>query len=137
MHPLPLAICLSLAAMPGLAQETGLAALVQGIEWQIHEIAGQPVPEGAAPTLIQTEPGRLAGRGGCNRFSAVLSQQGPSLTIGPVAATRMACPPPRMAVESAFFDALARVTGAAKTAEGLVLMDETGAVLRAHRTTPG
>ncbi len=41
-----------------------------------------------------TEDGKLSGSAGCNNYNASYQVDGDSLTIGPVASTKMACPEP-------------------------------------------
>ncbi|MBV9883987.1 MAG: META domain-containing protein [Sphingomonadaceae bacterium] len=45
------------------------------------------------------EQGQLSGQAGCNRFSGTYAESGRTLRPGPVIATRMACPGPRMTHE--------------------------------------
>lgn len=54
---------------------------------------------------------RVAGRGGCNRYFAGITEGGPpgEVSIGPVGATRMACPEEVMEVESRYLGALESV----------------------------
>lgn len=137
MYRFALPICLALAATAAHAGETGLAALKSEAQWQIHEITGAPVPEGVAPSFGMAAAGRLAGTGGCNRFAAPISEEAGRLVIGPVVATRMACPPPQMAVERAVFEALERVTAARETPEGITFYEGATPILRASRRAPG
>ena len=62
--------------------------------WGIVEIDGRAVQ--GENYALQFSADRLSGQAGCNRFSGGYSQSGQTLTIGPVAATRMACPDPQM-----------------------------------------
>lgn len=50
--------------------------------------------------VLRFEQGRISGRAGCNRFSGSYSQSGETLTAGPLAMTRMACPEPGMTHEA-------------------------------------
>jgi heat shock protein HslJ len=70
---------------------------------------------------------RLAGFSGLNNFSAPYeAQEDGSMTIGVLAATKMAGSPELMNQEQAFFDTLARVAAYRLEAGGLTLLDETG-----------
>jgi heat shock protein HslJ len=113
------------------------AALLSGGEWRVEEIAGEPaagVPGEAAPTLRFAADGRVSGRAGCNRFTAGYTLDGERLRIERAASTRMACPPPRMALEQRFLDFLGDVRRFDIDAEGrLLLIDGEGRRLRAHR----
>ncbi|NJK34567.1 MAG: META domain-containing protein [Oscillatoriales cyanobacterium SM2_2_1] len=48
-------------------------------------------------------PDRVAGSGGCNRFSGGFTLKGDRLTLGPLAATKRACLGDRMIQENEFF----------------------------------
>lgn len=63
--------------------------------WSITNINGVETEGGAAYSLSFTG-NRLSGKAGCNRFSGSYSVSGPTLTAGPLASTKMACPSPRM-----------------------------------------
>lgn len=102
MHVRRLAFTLALAAAPAVAADS-----LSG-EWHVEDIGGMGVIDSSNITLDFSEPGRLAGSGGCNRYTATLSPEG--FELGPVAATRMACAEAVMAQEQRFFDALASVT---------------------------
>ncbi|MBP1705290.1 MAG: uncharacterized protein H6Q36_1029, partial [Chloroflexi bacterium] len=72
------------------------------------------------------ERGTVTGSGGCNSYTASYDLRGRSLTIGPAAATSMACPDPVGGQEEAFFAALARVASYKVDGESLTLEDEAG-----------
>lgn len=63
-------------------------------DWTIVEIDGQAVQ--GLNYMLHFTADRLSGLAGCNRFSGGYTQSGETLTIGPVAATRMFCPDPGM-----------------------------------------
>lgn len=68
---------------------------------------GEPAPTQPIVTLVQTG-GAFTGRAGCNRYTAGV-KPGPmpgELSVGLVAATRMACPDAESAVESRFLQQL-------------------------------
>lgn len=84
-------------------------------EWQIADLNGGG---GVAGGRLLFDPGdqgtsRVSGTAGCNRFNGNWKQDGSTLKLGPFAATKMACPPPLMAVEArvlALLEAAASVT---------------------------
>jgi heat shock protein HslJ len=84
-----------------------------GFEWRLDEFRpGGPVPEDVEVTLIFGDS-RVAGTSGCNRYTASIKtgETAGSLTIdGPIAGTRMACPPPGDEVEARFLKALESTT---------------------------
>lgn len=103
-----------------------------GTRWAIVEIDGRAV-EGEAYWL-EIGGERISGQAGCNRFSGPYSQSGDTLSPGPLATTRMACPGGRMEHEGR---ALAILQGAMviDTSDdgGMTLMGDSGA-LRLRRT---
>ena len=78
----------------GCGGEILAPASLAGTAWSIVEIDGAAV-SGEAYHLRFGE-GRISGQAGCNRFSGSYSESESVLTAGPIAATRMACPGPRM-----------------------------------------
>jgi heat shock protein HslJ len=68
-------------------------------------------PATAEPEVsLRYAAGSLTGRAGCNRYTAPVERRPGlgSIAVGAIAATRMMCPPPIVAVESRFLEALAR-----------------------------
>jgi len=64
---------------------------------------------GAAVTAVFGTDGRVAGHAGCNRYTGTFTDRDGVLAIGPLAATRRACPDPRvMEQEAAFLAAMER-----------------------------
>ncbi len=97
---------------------------ISGGPWAVEDLDGGGIPDGARLD-ISFEPGdagtsRVTGHGGCNRFSGRWAQVGHDITIGPLVATRMACPQPLMEAETKYLKAL----DAAKT----VAFDGDGAL---------
>ena len=86
------------------------AVLLRGPEWRVTSLDGMAVPDGAEITLRFDGAGRVAGRSACNRYVGSYTLTGESLTFGPAAGTRMACPDPLMALEREFYAMLSRVT---------------------------
>jgi heat shock protein HslJ len=70
----------------------------------------EPTAEDADVTLTYNE-GRLAGKSGCNRYSAPVQsgENAGDITLGPTIGTRMACPGTAMEVESRYLKNLAGV----------------------------
>lgn len=96
-----------------MAEESPLAG-----EWHVEDIAGGGIIDSSNVTLDFFEPGRLAGSGGCNRYSAPIAQD--TFRVGRVASTMMMCPEALLGQERRFFAALE----AAKRYD----VDETGAL---------
>lgn len=72
-----------------------------GSEWGAPDL-------GDAFVQFQSQ-GKVIGHGGCNRFFGQYTQNGNAVKIGPLASTKMMCPPPQMETQ-------ARLTGALQSA---------------------
>ena len=101
------------AALKQLSSEVrGVLALsmLAANEWTLVEMDGQPVPAGVEAPLIHVERESVRGFAGCNRFNATVKESKPGeIEVGPVAGTKMACPPPAMELEQAFLAQLGKV----------------------------
>lgn len=85
-------------------------ATLAGMEWTLVEIDSEPLPAGVRPPTATFEGTRIFGFGGCNRYMGGVGEAGPgSMTVGPLASTRMACPPPEMGIEDRFLAGLAKI----------------------------
>jgi heat shock protein HslJ len=95
---------LALAACGGDDDGDATGASLEGTQWTL---AGgvDDVPEDAVPTLMLDE-GTASGSGGCNNYTGPYEVDGDSLTIGPLAATMMACEEPKQTVETTYLQAL-------------------------------
>lgn len=80
-----------------------------GSEWLLEDLAGAGVIDNAQATLAFPEEGKVAGRGSCNRFFGPAKISGDSMQLGPLGATRMACPEAVMNQETKYLDALQKV----------------------------
>ncbi len=104
----------------GPAQADGVMALA-GSEW------GEGQGDGV---MVKFEPGnKVWGRLGCNRFTGTYSQNDYTLTFGPLASTRMACPEPQMKTEQRVSAALTATREADISHLKLVLKDGNGTAL--------
>ena len=85
--------------------------LLAGVEWVVEDLDNTGIVDGANVTMeFDAASRRLAGRGGCNRYNAAFDLSGEGLSIGPAAATRMACAPALMEQEQRLFAVLARIS---------------------------
>lgn len=108
------------------------ADLLSG-DWTATTLNGAPLPADAEVTLSFAD-GRIAGKSACNRYSGPATLTGEGLTLGPLAATKMACLAALMETEQATFAAFSRVTTFDITAEGaLILTDGSTPLLAATR----
>jgi len=81
------------------------------MRWQQADGTLKPIPHGdnGEPIVfefsagIDAAQGRVSGYSGCNRFTGSYGKIAGGIRFGPVAGTRMACEPPRMALESALY----------------------------------
>ena len=90
--------------------------------YRLVELNGAPFP--ARATIAFPEPGRAAGEGPCNVWSAAQTVPYPWIELGPIAATRRACP--ELEAEVAFFAALSEATLAEVSGEVLILSSDDG-----------
>jgi heat shock protein HslJ len=90
-------------------------------EWQVRDFAGEAVA-GEAWIAFQTG-GMVTGYSGCNRFNGRYAESPGKIEVGPLAMTRMACPPPMMEIEAAFSQALEAARGMIATHLVLALFD--------------
>lgn len=121
MRALAIAVLLALpAACAGDETISGYAD--PGAIYVLAEIDGAPFP--ARATIAFPDEGRAAGDGPCNRWSAAQTAPYPWFGLGPVAATRRACPD--LAAEGAFFEALGAMTLAEVQGPVLILSNEAG-----------
>jgi heat shock protein HslJ len=100
--------------------------------WKLVRLGDTPVQvadKQREPYLVfsSSEP-RLSGHGGCNRATGSFEVDGDRLKIGPMAATRMACPD-GMEQEQRFLQAIQNVASYRIRGSHLDMMDATGAVL--------
>ena len=90
-------------------EERGTLSIEQlaGSPWRLVQFGrSQPVPEGVSITA-EFEGERISGSAGCNNYFATVKAPTPyEFSIGPVGATRMACPPPQLEAENRFLKAL-------------------------------
>lgn len=104
-HPYEVLVRLDARRYAGCGGEP--AALLQG-QWQVSALAGG-LPTGAQLSLQFDTRGRVSGRAGCNRYTGTYTLSGEDLRMAPGAATRMACVPALMDVESRYLRQLAAV----------------------------
>tara|TARA_R110002094_G_scaffold100763_7_gene100871 strand:+ start:2397 stop:2789 length:393 start_codon:yes stop_codon:yes gene_type:complete len=93
--------------------------------WQVVEMNGTPFTGTA--TLSFPKAGQIAGQAPCNRYVAEMIVPYPWFEVGPIAATRMACP--ELDQEAVFFKALEAATLSEVQGGLLILSDDAGDVL--------
>src|SRR4030095_13317181 len=88
------------------------SAPLENTYWKLTRLGGKPVSVAAKqpepPFVLDNKTKRIAGSGGCNRFTGTYQQNGDRLTFGKMAMTFMACPE-GMETERGFTAALEQV----------------------------
>jgi heat shock protein HslJ len=105
---------------------TVLADGLAGSEWRPVQLGEHAVADTESLFVRFEAEGHVAGHGGCNRFFGSYQITGEQISIGPLGATRMACPEPVMDLEMTFFSALEQARGFSRDRARLVLVDEQG-----------
>ncbi len=110
------------------------AALLQGGEWTVDDLAGKAPVKDSTITLTFGADGSLSGSSSCNRLVTSYALTGESLTIKQGAGTMMACEPPILEQETAFLGLLAQVNSFSVADDGaLLLRTADGKAIRARR----
>jgi heat shock protein HslJ len=123
----------SAPASPAAPAPAAPAAALEGTEWRLVDIGGQPAPAGADSTrqpgfTLLAEGRKVQGSAGCNRMTGTYQLDGQKLKFGPLATTRMACP--AMQTETAFLKALEATTRYEVSGSSLTLYGADTAVAR-------
>lgn len=108
-----LGLCIALAACAGpsatspggRASSAAVGDPLDGTAWALVTMGDQPVPASSTAT-IAFAAGTASGASGCNTFTGAGKIDGPSIKIGPLVSTRMACPGAVMAFEQVYVIAL-------------------------------
>jgi heat shock protein HslJ len=102
-------IILEVSSIREVKYANGPAFRLTGSEWLLEDLSGAGVIDNAQATLAFPEEGKVTGRGSCNRFFGPAKISGDSVQLGPLGATRMACPEAVMNQETKYVDALQKV----------------------------
>jgi heat shock protein HslJ len=119
------------SSAPAAPAPAAPAAAVEGTQWRLVDIGGQPAPAGAQPTRppgFTLVAGKVHGSAGCNRMMGTYQLDGEKLKFGPLVTTRMACP--AMETETTFLKALAATTRYEVSGSSLTLYGADTAVAR-------
>lgn len=92
-----------LSALPVTAAPIDLSG-----RWLAEDIGGGGVIDNLQTGLEFRDDGAVSGSGGCNRFAGRADIEGDAIHFGPIAGTKMMCPPASMDQEMKFFAALAQ-----------------------------
>lgn len=124
-HPYAVDLTLDGAELSGCGGEP--RALLAGA-WNLVELPGVTLPDGAQPTL-EIAGDFMSGASGCNRFTGGIALSGEGLSLTPGGMTMMACEEPQMQLEAAYIDRLGRVS--------LFDIDEAGRLVLLVDGAPG
>ena len=106
------------------------ATVLPGSEWQLSSYSdGNAVVSGTdinTITLVFTDTGNINGFSGVNTYFGSYNLDGNSISIGPLASTKMAGPEPLMTLENVYLNRLGSVTGVDLSADSLSLTDKDG-----------
>jgi heat shock protein HslJ len=114
-----IAACALAAASLTVSAADPLTSLA-GSEWGFPD---------AGDAYVQFKEKDVSGFSGCNRFRGSFTFAAGTLTFGPLATTRMACPPGKMETERKVLQILEATKAAEASHKTLSLKDGTGAVL--------
>jgi heat shock protein HslJ len=76
--------------------DSNAGTVITGIDWQLISIDESVVESDAGVSIRFEVDGKISGHGGCNSFFSSYTMNESVIDIGPVGATRMACPEPQM-----------------------------------------
>ncbi len=112
------------AAAPPPAAPPAAATVTEGATWMLSRLGDEAV---TAPVSFTVKGERVEGVGPCNLYFGAFRRDGAALSVGPIAATRRACPD--LALEERYFAALTDVTAARVEGDTLTLRDDGGAAV--------
>ena len=108
---------------------SGGGAGITGISWRPVVVGTEQIPEDSGMFVRFEVDGSIKGHGGCNGFSGSLLKTESGVGVGPLGATRSACPQPIMDRETAFLDALQNTRDFNSGTSTLRLLNEENTVL--------
>lgn len=114
---------------------TAVSAPLHGSEWKPLQIGENAIPQASSIFVQFRGEGRLQGYGGCNRLFAEYLENDGCISIGAVAATRMACDELVMKREAALIRALEKARSYRRMRTRLMLFDEDRVPLMELRQT--
>jgi heat shock protein HslJ len=109
------------------------AGALTDTQWVLTALDEGPIALERMPTLAIGPEGEITGLAGCNRYRGRAIIGRGTISVGPLALTRMLCPAPFMALESAYVAALSGVTSWQRDGEMLELSGRDGVVRLVYR----
>jgi heat shock protein HslJ len=107
----------------------GGGAAMTGIEWRPTLLGADEIATDSGMFVLFEVDGSIRGNGGCNNFNGYLQTTDDGLSVGELAATRMACPQEIMDRELAFMQALQETTQFEMGKDSLQLLGVGNALL--------
>ncbi len=104
---------------------------LEGGPWTLTQyVDAQGQPTGVEVDVTAAFDGStISGNGGCNQYHADYEATGNEISIGPIAATQMACPDPQGSVEGAYLALLATATTYAIDGGSMKMADDAGTTI--------
>lgn len=96
-------------------------ATLTGQEWLLTAVDGTAVDPLAGASVTFGEDGTATGSGGCNRFRGPYTVDGDTISVGPLASTRMSCGADLDTLESSYLNGLEAAFGYAISGNDLVI----------------
>ena len=118
----------ALTACGGLGTSAAPSDGLEGTSWTLVEINGREPAGEAVPTLAFDEAGNVSGSAGCNTYTGTATLEGSSISMGPLATTRMACQGAAGVQETAFLAAMNGVQAYTIDGQGRLVLED-GVVL--------
>ncbi len=113
--------------------------IIEGVTWVLtsQAVDGEmtELPGHAFVSLLMQD-GQAGGQGGCNSYFTSYELDGSALAFGPVGSTMMACLPPLMDLEQAYFANLALVASYQSTGGPMALLDAEGNAILEFEAAP-
>ena len=108
---------------------SGSGAEIIGYKWRPVTVGDDSIPDDSGIFIQFEVDGGIDGHAGCNGFFGSLQQSVSGIEVGPLGATRMACPDAIMEREMTFLDAVQRTRGFEVSRGSMNLLDEDDSVL--------
>lgn len=116
-------------AIAMMAFANGATAQITGAIWRVAQVEGVTVPDVGKTRFVMAGDGTLSTTVGCNSMRGQATVKDTAVTIGALAATRMACDPALMDLEVRYARALSAVRSYVAEGRTLRLLSADGAVL--------
>lgn len=106
-------------------------ASINGSEWVLSRFGLRDAAPPKPAVTLRVKDSAFSGSAGCNQYGATVTESGQpgDIAVGPIRATRMACPAEAMAVESRYLATLEKVTKFGFVSGELVLTTSDGGSL--------